>query len=72
MTDFSYNGCGADVSIGKNIDLVLFRSTCSIPLVERNKQQIVSNLSNTKPIRKNYGKLLKRLGELRIITIFAS
>jgi hypothetical protein len=34
--------------------------------------QVVSNLSNTKPIRKNYGKLLKRLGELRIITIFAS
>ena len=34
--------------------------------------QLVSNLSNTKPIRKNYGKLLKRLGELRIITIFAS
>ena len=37
MTDFSYNGCGADVSIGKNIDLVLFRST---PCAERNKQQM--------------------------------
>ena len=36
------------------------------------EEGFVSNLSNTKPIRKNYGKLLKRLGELRIITIFAS
>ena len=36
------------------------------------EEGFVSNLSNTKPIRKNYGKLLKRLGGLRIITIFAS
>ena len=53
--------------IGQNRRLVLFHSPSGTE-----QATDVSNLSNTKPIRKNYGKLLKRLGELRIITIFAS
>ena len=35
LTAFSYNGCGADVSIGKNIDFVLFLSTPSAEQAEQ-------------------------------------